>query len=284
MSIKINTTIDHFVDGSVNKVYTAAEKTKLSGIATNANNYVHPGSGTNPHGTTKADIGLSNVPNLAFSGSNTGDETATTLGTKINSATAKTTPVDADKFSIWNSVGGLLESVTWANIKATLKTYFDSIYEAAIGAKGTAFNKNFGSTADAVCQGNDSRLSDARTPIAHNHIAVIPHTFTISGEIKVPSGDTDFICPFYVNIPSGKTVKLLGLRRSINSGTSATIKLQRNGVDATGFTSLSTTTTATSTTPTSITLADNDRINLVVTAVSGTPKNLSVTLFLEYTL
>lgn len=32
---------------------------------------------------------------------------------------------------------------------------------------GTAFNKNFGSSAGEVTQGNDSRLSDARTPLAH---------------------------------------------------------------------------------------------------------------------
>lgn len=36
-------------------------------------------------------------------------------------------------------------------------------------SKNTAFNKNFGNVADTVCQGNDSRLSDARTPKAHNH-------------------------------------------------------------------------------------------------------------------
>ena len=45
---------------------------------------------------------------------------------------------------------------------------------AQIGAepafsKNTAFNKNFGTTAGTVCQGNDSRLSDARTPLAHTH-------------------------------------------------------------------------------------------------------------------
>lgn len=33
--------------------------------------------------------------------------------------------------------------------------------------KNTAFNKNFGTDADTVCQGNDARLSDARTPVAH---------------------------------------------------------------------------------------------------------------------
>ena len=41
--------------------------------------------------------------------------------------------------------------------------------EPAILTKNTAFNKNYGSTSDTVCQGNDSRLSDARTPLAHTH-------------------------------------------------------------------------------------------------------------------
>ena len=36
-------------------------------------------------------------------------------------------------------------------------------------SKNTAFNKNFGTTSGTVCQGNDSRLSDARTPTAHTH-------------------------------------------------------------------------------------------------------------------
>ena len=35
--------------------------------------------------------------------------------------------------------------------------------------KNTAFNKNFGTTADTVTQGNDARLSDARIPTAHTH-------------------------------------------------------------------------------------------------------------------
>ena len=36
-------------------------------------------------------------------------------------------------------------------------------------SKNTAFNKNFGTTAGTVCEGNDSRLSNARTPTAHTH-------------------------------------------------------------------------------------------------------------------
>ena len=37
-------------------------------------------------------------------------------------------------------------------------------------SKNTAFNKNFGTTSGTVCQGDDSRLSNARTPIAHTHV------------------------------------------------------------------------------------------------------------------
>ena len=50
----------------------------------------------------------------------------------------------------------------------------DAIAPSDIGAepsfsKNTAHNKNFGSAAGTVCQGNDSRLSDARTPSSHTH-------------------------------------------------------------------------------------------------------------------
>lgn len=51
---------------------SAVDKKKLDGIAEGANKYVHPGSGTNPHGTTKSDVGLGNVPNVA-----TNDQTPT---------------------------------------------------------------------------------------------------------------------------------------------------------------------------------------------------------------
>jgi len=43
------------------------------------------------------------------------------------------------------------------------------VYEPVISSKGSAFNKDFGSSADTVCEGNDSRLSDARTPTSHGN-------------------------------------------------------------------------------------------------------------------
>ena len=63
------------------------------------------------------------------SGTNTGDETAQRIGDLINGATSKTTPVDADQVGLMDSAASnILKKLSWANIKATLKTYFDTLY------------------------------------------------------------------------------------------------------------------------------------------------------------
>jgi len=142
-----------------------------------------------------------------------------------------------------------------------------------------------GSTVNAVGSITNAMLagSIAASKLASYPKIVVPHTFTLSGTVIVPVGQTDFICPFFVKVPSTQTVKLISARHRINSGTSATVKLQNNGSDITGFTGISVTTTAADTDPADVTLANNDLISLVVTAVSGTPQNMSFTLFFEYT-
>lgn len=53
----------------------------------------------------------------------------TLVGDRIHAATGKTTPVDADELGLADSAASwVLKRLTWANLKATLKTYFDTLY------------------------------------------------------------------------------------------------------------------------------------------------------------
>jgi hypothetical protein len=55
----------------------------------------------------------------------------TSVGSLINGAAEKTTPVDADMLGLMDSAASnVLKKLSWSNLKATLKTYFDSVYAA----------------------------------------------------------------------------------------------------------------------------------------------------------
>lgn len=74
-------------------------------------------------------------------------------------------------------------------------------YEPAF-TKNTGFNKNFGAALGDVCQGNDARLGDARTPTAHNQTASTISDFAAAvgaiafTETEIGSITTDFVAAF----------------------------------------------------------------------------------------
>lgn len=83
----------------------------------------HIASKTNPHDVTATQVGLGNAENKTFA---TGTADAT------HAATSKATPVDADEIPLVDSAAAnVLKKLTWANLKATLKMYFDGLYQAA---------------------------------------------------------------------------------------------------------------------------------------------------------
>lgn len=98
------------------------------------------------------------------SGTNTGDETTTTIGVLINNSTDINTIEDADKIPMYDAggIGTAFKHALWSLVKSTLKTYFDTLYKATF-SENTAFNKNFGTTSGTVCEGNDSRLDKDKT-------------------------------------------------------------------------------------------------------------------------
>ena len=89
---------------------------------------------------------------------------------KISALTAKATPIDADVLPIVDSTGPTTKKVTWANVKATLKTYFDTIYQAA-GAYITA------SSADV--------LTNKSIDGANNTITNVDLSSDVSGNLPV---------------------------------------------------------------------------------------------------
>jgi hypothetical protein len=101
---------------------------------------------------------------LTLAGTNTGDETTTTIGALINGATAKTTPVDADYVGLMDSAASnILKKLSWANIKATLKTYFDTLYavfgEAVNAQTGTTYTYVNGDGGKLVTHTNASSIA-----------------------------------------------------------------------------------------------------------------------------
>lgn len=61
-----------------------------------------------------------------------GTANITTIAEATHAATSKTTPVDADELPLADSeASNALKKLTWANLKAILKTYFDGLYLAA---------------------------------------------------------------------------------------------------------------------------------------------------------
>jgi hypothetical protein len=60
--------------------------------------------------------------------------TASNMHTYVDSLTSLATPVDADRMIIVDNSASLAKKITWANIKATLKTYFDILYQPITSA------------------------------------------------------------------------------------------------------------------------------------------------------
>jgi hypothetical protein len=113
---------------------------------------------------------------------------------------------------------------------------------------------------------------------------VLATNILVSGAIAVPSGDVNVIPVFFVKEGALDTLTVTALRYKIGSGTSATFKLQKNGGDVTGATGIAaTTTSATTTLGTPASLADLDELQIIVTAVSGAPQNLSVAVIYSRT-
>lgn len=70
----------------------------------------------------------------------------TAIPDKIHAASSKTTPIDADELALVDSAASnALKNMTWGNLKAAIKAYFDSLYVGLTGNQTIAGVKTFSS-------------------------------------------------------------------------------------------------------------------------------------------
>lgn len=75
------------------------------------------------------------TPALGTPASGNATNLTNTIAPQTHAATGKTTPVDADELPLSDSAATFgLKKLTWANVKATLKSYFDTLYPATATA------------------------------------------------------------------------------------------------------------------------------------------------------
>lgn len=148
----------------------------LAGISapTDAVTSVNGRSGPGAVSITKSDLDLANVDNKS-SATIRSEITAANIAAPAHAAALKATPVDADEITGLDSAASFsLVRVTWANIKATLKAYFDTLY-----AKPGALT-SVASTDYTFAEG------DANNTVLHPASDAAPRSFTIPNNATVP--------------------------------------------------------------------------------------------------
>jgi hypothetical protein len=114
----------------------------------------------------------------------------------IDGKDAKTTPVDADTVGLVDSAASnVLKKLTWANIKATLKTYFDSLYGDMDNPMTTAGDVVYGGTSGTptrLAKGTEGQVltQGATNPEWADASGGVPsyNVFTSSGTWTKPAG------------------------------------------------------------------------------------------------
>jgi hypothetical protein len=124
--------------------------------------------------------------------------TSSGLPATIHAATSKATPVDADELALADSAASWgLKKLTWANLKATVKTYFDTLYSAlghvhAASAVTFTPNGSIGATdvQAAIQEVRDEAASGSFQPLDGDLTAIAALTRT-RGDL-IAGGSTDW--------------------------------------------------------------------------------------------
>ena len=141
---------------------------------------------------------------------------ANSMGALTNNLTEKTTPVDADMLGVMDSAASnIWKKLSWSNIKATLKTYFDTLYSAAETV----------TTIGALVNGATAKT----TPVDGDHVGLMDtEASNVLKKLSWANLKTRVTAQPYVNVYRSSN-------QSINSGAWAVVQFNAETYDADGM-------------------------------------------------
>lgn len=112
----------------------------------------------------------------------------------------------------------------------------------------------------------------------------LPHTWAISGDISATNTVEHQIPSFFVSVPLGQTVKIVGLACILASGGPTTARILKNGIAIPLLDNFQISTISNKIDPLDINLANHDLLQLEITDAQNQPRHMTVSLFIQYTV
>jgi len=185
----ISTATQTALDDKVDK--EAGSRLITSSEATLLGNTSGTNTGDETDTTIKTKLGITTL-----SGSNTGDQdlsgyqvtlTSTNLKTLVDTFTTITTPVDADVVPITDSAGTTTKKLSWSNFKTTLLAYFDTIFpRKTVAGTGSVISFDVPVVWNTPSSPSASDLTDDLTSAKIGYIQKIYHNKAVAP--TVPAG------------------------------------------------------------------------------------------------